>query len=99
MRMRHIANITGGDENGVRQARRVIDTNVDLESEVPVVSLSGLGHFRVSFLVFVLGQCLRRDQRRVADCAFTHDQALRRQVAVGRVENLARQFGVLEQLA
>ena len=70
-----------------------------LHADMPVVACLRLVHFRISFLVAVLGRGRRGDQRRVHNSAFAHRQAFVGEVAVDFIEDPARQLVLFQQAA
>lgn len=54
--LRHFGHVIGGRHACMGQARFGIDADVGLHAEEPVLALLRLTHFRISFLVAVLGR-------------------------------------------
>ncbi len=99
MCLRHVGDIASRAHDGVHQARRSINANVRFHSEVPVIALLRLVHLRITLAILVLCRRRRGDQRGVNNGPFAHHQTFFGQMSVDRIEDLARQFVRLEQVA
>ena len=81
----------------MHEARIGINANVRLHSEVPLLAVARLMHFRIAFTRFVLGRAGRCNDRRVDDAAALKQQALARQAGIDSRQNVQRQIISLQQ--
>jgi len=83
----------------VDQPGQIVDTDVHLHSEKPLVALACLVRFRVPLAFGVLGRARRRYNAGIDDAAFAHYQAVIAQVAVDLVEYFLAQLLALQDTA
>jgi len=91
MRDGHVAHVCCGAFHVVHKAGELINADVRLHTEVPLVALLDLMHFSVACFVSVLGWAWRRENRRVDNRAGTQAQARARQVRVDGPKHLVGQ--------
>ena len=83
----------------MRQTGFIVDANVRLHAEVPLVTLPSLAHLRIAPAVAVLGLARRGDDRCIDDGAATLAQVLAPQVRVDPDAELSCQAMGLQQAA
>jgi len=72
----------GRGVDAVNQPECVVDTNVNLHAEVPLVALPGLVHFWITLAALILGGTRCRNNAGIHDAAFAQYQAILFQVLV-----------------
>src|SRR5690606_35887364 len=76
VRGHNVVHVGSGGINTVDQAQRVIDADVHLHSEAPLIALLGLMHFRITLAGLVLGGTRCRNDGGIDNAAFTQHQAV-----------------------
>ena len=71
-----VVNVGSGGIDAMNQAQRVVDADVHLHSEVPLITFLGLMHFRITLACLVLGRTRRRNDSGIDNAAFTQHQAV-----------------------
>ena len=71
--LRGVADAAGDDDDDVRQPLRRVNPYMSFAAKVPDLTLLGLVHFGIAFLILVLGRRRSRNQGRVYDSALAHD--------------------------
>ena len=87
-----------GRADRVHNASLGIHPEVRPHSEVPLVAFLRLMHLRIALLVFVLGRRRRVNVRCIHDCSRFDTDALALQTMVHRVQHLAAQFALFQQM-
>ncbi len=90
-----IMSVGGGRLQTVDQAQGIVDANVHLHLEVPLLAFSCLVHLRVSLALLVLGRAGRVDDAGIDNRAFAQHQPLFLQVAVHLLEDLVAELVAL----
>ena len=91
-------NIGSGGHYTVNQLGPAVDAYVGLHSEVPLVTLSGRLHVRITLLFPILGGAWSRDDAGVNDGAATDMHSIFLQVIVHQVEQLIAKIVFLHQV-
>jgi hypothetical protein len=77
--------------NAMNQPQRLIYADMHFHTEMPLVALFSLVHFRVSRAGAVLRRRWRTNDRGIDNAAFTHSQPLLSKMLIYRIENLFSQ--------
>ena len=99
MSLRDVRHVRRRAAHAVHQPRLRIHADVSLHAEMPLVALLGLVHLRVAFLARVLGRGRRRDDRRIHDGAFSHEQLAFAQKRTHFGKDRLRKMVRLQQMA
>ena len=93
-----VMHVGGRGDNRVDQTRVLIDADMDLHSEIPLVALLGLVHLQIALPLFVLSGAGCRDQGGIHDRALPHRHASRAEVGFDRLKDPFAQFVLLQQV-
>jgi len=93
-----VVNVGSGGIDTVNQAQRVVDADVHLHAEVPLVTFLGLVHFGITRLCSIFGRRWGGNDRSVHDGAFAHQHALLAQVTIDFLEDHLRQGSLFQQV-
>ena len=66
-----LAGVGGRGVRAVNQPKCVVDTNVNLHAEVPLVALPGLVHFWITLAALILGRTRSRNNGDINNAIFT----------------------------
>jgi len=94
-----VVNIGSGGIYAVNQSERVVDSDMHLHTEVPLVAFLGLVHFRIALAAVVLSGTRGRDDGGINNTAFTQHQAVLLQVLVHLFEQRLSQSVLLQEVA
>jgi len=93
-----VMNVGSGGINAMNQAQSVVDTNVHLHAEVPLIAFLGLMHLRIALAGAVLCGAGSRDNGGINDAAFTQHQAVFLQVLINFFEQHLAKAMLLQEM-
>ena len=94
-----VVNIGSGGIYAVNQSERVVDSDMHLHTEVPLVAFLGLVHFRIALAAVVLSGARGRDDGGINNTPFTQHQTVLLQVLVHLFEQRLSQSVLLQNVA
>src|SRR5690606_16925727 len=99
VRGHNVVHVGSGGINTVDQAQRVIDADVHLHSEAPLIALLGLMHFRITLAGLVLGGTRCRNDGGIDNAAFTQHQAVFLKMLIHFFEQYLAKAMLLQKMA
>ena len=90
--------IGGGGFHRVDEASVLVDADVDLHTEIPLVALLCLVHLRIPLPLLVLGGAGCRDQGGIDDRVLLHAHAVCLEVGFHRLKDLIAQIVLLQEV-